>query len=461
MRQVILFSLPVEMKVVREGEKNRHGNRMKECAGKQEYGRERFVCISLKEMESYYRYSRCCQQLLHDDVLQSEDGPLCAAEIGSELQKQFAILPGGRGMNGSPIVIFPEFPAFSELEDEEVQNVLRYLTSVPSVAASGVGFILVIDRRLDRWAAVRATLLRIAGSFPGNLHLVLVLRPTTLLQRTLSDFLFKYNKDEFKMKVVMLSSVTELHAYIDPGQLTTELGGTQEYCHDSWISHRTAIEAFALMVKTTAQTLQTFGTELAETELPNDAEATTNLLHTHTLKKDKMKEDLQVALSQGGRLLECINEPLQTDPEYNMTYDEQENLDTVQRQVFADYEKLLHSENYVTKRQSLKLLGELLLDRHNFTVMTRYISKPENLKLMMNLLRDKSPNIQFEAFHVFKVFVANPNKTQPIIDILLKNQTKLIDFLSNFQKERTDDEQFNDEKTYLIKQIRDLKKPAS
>lgn len=37
----------------------------------------------------------------------------------------------------------------------------------------------------------------------------------------------------------MLSSVTELHAYIDPGQLTTELGGTQEYCHDSWISHRT------------------------------------------------------------------------------------------------------------------------------------------------------------------------------------------------------------------------------
>ncbi|XP_037618413.1 guanine nucleotide exchange factor DBS isoform X2 [Sebastes umbrosus] len=270
-------------------------------------------------------------KMITDGILQREDGPLYAAEIGSELQKQFAILPGGRGMDGSPIIVFPEFPEFSELEEEEVQNVFSYLSNIPSVAASGVGFILVIDRRLDRWAAVRATLLRIAGSFPGNLHLVLVLRPTTLLQRALSDFLFKYNKDEFKMKVVMLSSVTELHAYIDPGQLTTELGGTQEYCHDSWISHRTAIEAFALMVKTTAQTLQAFGTELAETELPNDADATTDLLHTHTLKKDKMKEDLQVALSQGGRLLECINEPLQTDPEYSMTYDEQENLATVQR----------------------------------------------------------------------------------------------------------------------------------
>uniref|UniRef100_A0A3B4GH35 MCF.2 cell line derived transforming sequence like n=1 Tax=Pundamilia nyererei TaxID=303518 RepID=A0A3B4GH35_9CICH len=269
-----------------------------------------------------------------DDIVQKDDTPMYAAQIGSELQKQFAILPGGRGMNGSPVIVFPEFPTFSELEEEELQNVLSYLTSVPSVEASGVGFILVIDRRLDRWAAVRATLLRIAGSFPGNLHLVLVLRPTTLFQRTLSDFLFKFNRDEFKMKVVMLSSVTELHAYIDPGQLTKELGGTQEYHHDSWISHRTAIEAFALMVKTTAQTLQAFGTELAETELPNDAEATTILLQTHTLKKDTMKvgdEDLRVAQSQGGRLLDCINEPLKADPEYNMTHDEQENLATVQR----------------------------------------------------------------------------------------------------------------------------------
>lgn len=35
--------------------------------------------------------------------------------------------------------------------------------------------------------------------------------------------------------------------------------------------------------------------------------------------------------------------------------------------------------------------------------MTRYISSEDNLKDMMNLLKDKSKNIQFEAFHVFKV----------------------------------------------------------
>ncbi|XP_011680492.2 calcium-binding protein 39 [Strongylocentrotus purpuratus] len=128
--------------------------------------------------------------------------------------------------------------------------------------------------------------------------------------------------------------------------------------------------------------------------------------------------------------------------------------------VFDKYKVLLNSDNYVTRRQSLKLLGELLLDRHNFTTMTRYISNPENLKLMMNMLKDKSRNIQFEAFHVFKVFVANPNKSKPILDILLKNKEKLVEFLTMFHTDRTEDEQFNDEKNYLIKQIKELQPPV-
>ncbi|KAJ8397932.1 hypothetical protein AAFF_G00432790 [Aldrovandia affinis] len=272
-------------------------------------------------------------KVVTDEIMQKESSLLCAADIGPDLRKQFAFLSGGRGENGSPIIVFPEFPAFSELEEQEFHNVLTYLTSIPSLTAAGVGFILVIDRRQDRWASVKGTLLRIAGSFPGNLQLVLVLRPTTLFQRTLSDIFFKFNRDEFKMKVpvIMLSSVTELHSYIDRTQLTQELGGTQEYCHEKWISHRTAIEGFALMVKKTAQTLQNFGTELAETELPNDAQATTNLLGIHTEKKDKMKEDLRIALSQGNRLLESINEPLVKDLDYSMNQDELENLATVQR----------------------------------------------------------------------------------------------------------------------------------
>lgn len=60
----------------------------------------------------------------------------------------------------------------------------------------------------------------------------------------------------------------------------------------------------------------------------------------------------------------------------------------------------------------------------------------ENLKMMMNLLRDTSANIQFEAFHVFKVFVANPKKPEAISQILLNNREKLIAYLKNFQNSK-------------------------
>jgi len=71
--------------------------------------------------------------------------------------------------------------------------------------------------------------------------------------------------------------------------------------------------------------------------------------------------------------------------------------------------------------------------------------------------------------------VANPTKPKAIADILLRNREKLIDFLNTFHTDRkssfgifisiyhfnifigTDDEQFNDEKAYLIKQISELK----
>lgn len=54
----------------------------------------------------------------------------------------------------------------------------------------------------------------------------------------------------------------------------------------------------------------------------------------------------------------------------------------------------------------------------------------------MNLLRDKNRTIQFEAFHVFKVFVANPNKTKPVLEILQKNKDRLISFLTQFHNDK-------------------------
>mgnify|MGYP001132716976 CR=1 FL=1 len=82
---------------------------------------------------------------------------------------------------------------------------------------------------------------------------------------------------------------------------------------------------------------------------------------------------------------------------------------------------------------ALQLLGELLLDRSNYHVMTRFITIPDFMKKMMVLLRSKK-GVSLEAFNVFKIFAANPKKPPEIVSILLKNRDKLIDFFEEFQK---------------------------
>lgn len=64
---------------------------------------------------------------------------------------------------------------------------------------------------------------------------------------------------------------------------------------------------------------------------------------------------------------------------------------------------LVQSSSYVTKRQSIKLLGEILLDRANYSIMTRYVESGEHLKICMTLLKDDRKMVQYEGFHVFKV----------------------------------------------------------
>lgn len=50
-----------------------------------------------------------------------------------------------------------------------------------------------------------------------------------------------------------------------------------------------AIETFAVTVKEIAQVLQSFGSELSDTELPDEASAIEFLLHSHTHRYRQMK----------------------------------------------------------------------------------------------------------------------------------------------------------------------------
>jgi calcium binding protein 39 len=115
-------------------------------------------------------------------------------------------------------------------------------------------------------------------------------------------------------------------------------------------------------------------------------------------------------------------------------------MDCVAR--YQDFFKLFNQlfyykyDNYVLKRQSLKLLSEFLLERENFDIMMEYITDVENMKQIMNCLRLPQPNVQYEAFHVFKVFVANPSKPPSVQLLLSRNKGKLCDFIRGFQNDK-------------------------
>lgn len=66
-------------------------------------------------------------------------------------------------------------------------------------------------------------------------------------------------------------------------------------------------------------------------------------------------------------------------------------------------------DNFVVKKSSVKLLSGILSAKENYKVMLAYVTDSENLRVIMTLLQNRSPSIQFEAFHVFKIFVANPH----------------------------------------------------
>ncbi|XP_029390419.1 proto-oncogene DBL [Mus pahari] len=225
--------------------------------------------------------------------------------------QDIAFLSGGRGKDNAWIITFPENCNFRCIPEEVIAKVLNYLTSIARQSGSDSRFTIILDRRLDTWSSLKISLQKISASFPGSLHLVLVLRPTSFLQRTFTDIGFRFSQEDFMLKlpVVMLSSVSDLLTYIDDKQLTPELGGTLQYCHSEWIIFRNAIEKFAVTVKEMAQMLQSFGTELAETELPDDILSIEEIMAGRAERYHMLKNDLTAVTKEGKVLLTNLQEP--------------------------------------------------------------------------------------------------------------------------------------------------------
>lgn len=127
-------------------------------------------------------------------------------------------------------------------------------------------------------------------------------------------------------------------------------------------------------------------------------------------------------------------------------------LETNFADFFELYNSLLQSDDYITQRQALKLLGEMLLNRAFMKVMLSYSGDDRFLRIHMNLLRESSKAIKIEAFHVFKIFAANPNKPPRIQQILYKNKERLVKLLEALQN-GSNNRQFDEDRKSVIAKL--------
>ena len=87
--------------------------------------------------------------------------------------------------------------------------------------------------------------------------------------------------------------------------------------------------------------------------------------------------------------------------------------------------------------------------------MSKFISDVENLKTIVSFLKTEDKlGLQYEAFLLLEVLIKNLNQsTNPEIkELIIKNKTKLIDFLKDFVYIDTDEE-YTVNKEMLLHQL--------
>lgn len=231
---------------------------------------------------------------------------LTILDVADVLQAKYAFISGGKSRRNFQLVTFPVCSSAGSISDDQYRNAVAYLTSIPPLHEADLGFVLIIDRRQDKWGSVKTLLLRISGYFPAVIQKVYLLQPSSFLQKTFADMGLKFLKEDFKFKILMLNTVEELHDHVDADQLTDDLGGSLVYNHQEWIQHRAALEKFSANTNRIGETLRRLCRRLQETEFPNDVLQTETLIHDHQVARQEVREDLESTINHGRVLLDCF-----------------------------------------------------------------------------------------------------------------------------------------------------------
>ncbi|VDN36394.1 unnamed protein product [Gongylonema pulchrum] len=182
---------------------------------------------------------------------QQQNGCRKAEDILHVLRDRVAQLPGTRDRNGRPVIVFPARENSTPINSDHIRNILMWIWDIISV------FVL-------------------QEHFPAEVHAVLIIKPDKFWEKHKTSV----STGKYKFDVQMIS-VDGLTRYIDPSQLTRDLGGSLFYDHDEWLETR--------MVKFHSENcFESFREEMKNGEMPVDVATAERATTAHIAMKKKI-----------------------------------------------------------------------------------------------------------------------------------------------------------------------------
>ncbi|CAF0722287.1 unnamed protein product [Didymodactylos carnosus] len=327
------------------------------------------------------------------------------------LRERIAFITGGATHN-CPIITFPDNPNI-DISQEKYKKVITYLTQVPSENERQLGFVIVVDRRSDKWTSVKTIINYIEDYFPYSIHVIYLLRPNGIFQRALSKLTF--NETTCSHKVIVCRSLAELHDYLDSSQLSKDLGGQIDFRLFEWIEQRAAIEKLTKAIYDLNSSLSTFIRESEECEFPNDVDGTKLIIAKHSSEKQDLEQELDNTKCYGESLLRIIQHSQDSSTSSILAPDKVahskgvcnalmhiENSDKVLKEFWSVHQPRLlrcfELRRFETRFKEIQgLFTQLLDDLSILPNSDRSIVEIDNILTQLDILTDRAQSVMEQA----------------------------------------------------------------
>ncbi|XP_025418579.1 SEC14 domain and spectrin repeat-containing protein 1-B isoform X2 [Sipha flava] len=159
-----------------------------------------------------------------------------AADILPVLQERVATVPGGRDLDGRPLIVVVVQPWING----HLDTALRYYLSLFSPETRQSGLCVVLDAQRSTWKTTKSVMHKVFEILDVNIGTMLIVRLDVFWDKQRVENCTK-SRTEGEPIFVPLSRI---HKYVAHDQLPVDLGGSWTYSHEQWIHNRVRVEEF-------------------------------------------------------------------------------------------------------------------------------------------------------------------------------------------------------------------------